>query len=247
MLYVDIETLPNVILHWNAGKAYYISPDQIIKEREIFCICYKWEGEKKVHSLVTKRKNMFDKDGMDRDMLIKISKVWDEADEIVTQNGDRFDIPWINARLCILELPPLPQVRQTDTLKENRKLFNFNGYGQDYVNKLLGGTGKQLKLDWALQKRLLGGCKMTAKDVVKYCKKDVTDLERINLRTRPYRKVKKNPVFLDKCSNCGGSNMIKNGLFFAATGFKYQRAKCKDCNQPHTSSCAEKDEMGQYV
>jgi hypothetical protein len=50
-LFFDIETSPNIGLFWTAGYKQTISPDNIIKERAIICICYKWAGEKEVYSL----------------------------------------------------------------------------------------------------------------------------------------------------------------------------------------------------
>jgi hypothetical protein len=50
-LYFDIETSPNIGLFWSAGYKQKIDYSNIIKERAIICICYKWEDEKQVHSL----------------------------------------------------------------------------------------------------------------------------------------------------------------------------------------------------
>ena len=45
-----IETSPNIGMFWTAGYRQTISPDNIIKERAIICICYKWADEEQVHS-----------------------------------------------------------------------------------------------------------------------------------------------------------------------------------------------------
>ena len=42
-LFFDIETAPNIGLFWEAGYKKTNNPDNIIKERVIICICYKWE------------------------------------------------------------------------------------------------------------------------------------------------------------------------------------------------------------
>ena len=62
-LFFDIETSPNIGLFWEAGYRKTISPDNIIKERAIICICYKWEHEEEVHSLT------WDKNQNDKKML----------------------------------------------------------------------------------------------------------------------------------------------------------------------------------
>ena len=43
-LYLDIETSPNIGMFWESGYKKNISYDNIIKERAIICICYKWKS-----------------------------------------------------------------------------------------------------------------------------------------------------------------------------------------------------------
>ena len=64
-LFFDIETSPNIGTFWQAGYKKTISPEDIIKERAIICICYKWEGEKKVYGL-TWDENQDDKNFLGR-------------------------------------------------------------------------------------------------------------------------------------------------------------------------------------
>ena len=47
-LFFDIETSPNIGLFWEAGYKKNIDHSNIIKERAIICICYKWEDSKEV-------------------------------------------------------------------------------------------------------------------------------------------------------------------------------------------------------
>ena len=44
-LFYDIETSFNTIADFSCGWNKTIRPNQIIKERQIICISYKWEGE----------------------------------------------------------------------------------------------------------------------------------------------------------------------------------------------------------
>jgi len=78
-LFFDIETSYNIVSSWNVGYELNISPDNIIKERAIICICYKWEDESKIHEL------HWDK-GDDKQMLIKYSNIINGADEIIGHN-----------------------------------------------------------------------------------------------------------------------------------------------------------------
>lgn len=93
-LFFDIETSPNIVTSWRIGYNLNISPDNIIHERAIICVCWKWEGEDEVHSLT------WDKNQNDKQLLKKFIKVLNSADEIIGHNGDRFDIKWLRTR-CI--------------------------------------------------------------------------------------------------------------------------------------------------
>ena len=123
-LFFDIETSPNIGLFWTAGYKQNISPDNIIKERAIICIAYKWAGEKKIHALT------WDKNQDDKAMLAQFIKVANEADELIGHNGDRFDLPWIRTRCLYHRIPVFPHYTTLDTLK------NANSSLQENVDKL---------------------------------------------------------------------------------------------------------------
>ena len=82
-LFFDIETSPNIGLFWEAGYKKNIDYSNIIKERGIICICYKWEDEKEVQSL------QWDSKQSDKSMLQKFVQVANMSDEMVGHNGDR--------------------------------------------------------------------------------------------------------------------------------------------------------------
>lgn len=50
-LFFDIEMFYNIVKVWRVGYNFNINYDDIIKERIIICICYKWEGDDKVYFL----------------------------------------------------------------------------------------------------------------------------------------------------------------------------------------------------
>lgn len=91
-LYFDIEVSANIGFFWKPGYNLNIGYENIIKEAGIICICYKWEGDKKVHSLT------WDKHQSDKKLLQDFIKVANTADELVGHNGDKFDLPWVRTR-----------------------------------------------------------------------------------------------------------------------------------------------------
>lgn len=229
ILVVDIETSPNVGLFWSSGHKIAVGPENILEERQVICIAFKWLGHKSTHSLVWDYKKG---NKRDKQMLAEFSKVYAAADAVVAHNGDNFDIKWLKTRILYHKLPPLAETTQIDTLKEYRKNFKFNSNRLDYVAKFLGQEGKNPMSfeDWKL---VMKGNAAATRKMVKYCKKDVELLADLYERTRPY--LKDHGImrgFLgdrDVCPNCGGSNNIKHGDRVTKTG-RYQRYQCQDCS-----------------
>ena len=75
-LFFDIETSPNIGLFWEAGYKKNIDYSNIIQERAIICICYKWEDEKEVYSL------QWDSKQNDKTMLLKFIEVANLSTEL---------------------------------------------------------------------------------------------------------------------------------------------------------------------
>lgn len=175
-LFWDIEVSPNLALTWRVGYKLNIGHDSIVKERAIICICWKWEGSSKVYSLA------WDKHQDDKAMLLDFLKVASEADEMVHQNGDRFDMPWFRTRLLFHKLPPLPGCTQIDTLAWAKRLFLFNSNRLDYLGSFLGYGGK-LHTGYSLWKDIvLDRCPIALSKMVTYCKRDVILLEKVYQR-----------------------------------------------------------------
>jgi len=80
-LFFDIEVSFNLGMFWSSGYKISLGPENIIKERAIICICYKWEDDKEVGWLT------WDAKQCDKKMLQKFVKIANSADELVGHNG----------------------------------------------------------------------------------------------------------------------------------------------------------------
>ena len=124
-------------------------------------------------------------------MLKEFSKIIDSADEIVTQNGDKFDIKWLRARCIYHGIPISNKFNSIDTLKMARAGFNFNSNKLEYVGSFLG-VGEKLKTGYYLWKRIvLNDDPDAMKQMIAYCEEDVRLLERVYNKLQPYCPVKK--------------------------------------------------------
>jgi DNA polymerase elongation subunit (family B) len=182
-LYFDIEVSPNVVYSWGLGKTY-LTHESIISERAVICVCYKWAGDDKVHSLSWNN-------GDDKALLANFAKVINSADEIVTQNGDSFDVKWLRTRCLYHDIDMSPKFNSIDTLKMAKAGFRFNSNKLDYMGSYLG-LGKKIKTDFDLWKQIhLNNSKEAMNKMVEYCKEDVRLLERVHGKLQKLSPVKK--------------------------------------------------------
>jgi DNA polymerase elongation subunit (family B) len=234
-LFFDIETSPNIGLFWTAGFKLNITPESIIKERAIICICYKWAGEDKVYSL------HWDTNQDDKKLLEKFIAVANEADELVGHNGDRFDLPWIRTRCLFHRIPVFPTYTTLDTLKNARSKFKFNSNKLDYIAKFLG-IGQKTHTGYDLWKKVvLDKDKESLAYMIEYCKNDVELLEQVYNEMSTYIPSKTHHGVANggekySCPECGSNDMKFSQKRYTAAGTPRIQMQCNSCHKYHTVS-----------
>ena len=224
-LYFDLETSPNVCFTWRTGYKINLDHDNIIHERAIICVCYKWEKESKVHAL------QWDQ-GDDRQLLIDFAPIINSADETASHNGNKFDIKWFNTRNLIHGLPPLPEYKNVDTLQIARQKFLLNSTRLDYLGKLLLGEGK-IRTEFGLWKRIvLDNDPDAMAEMVAYCRKDVLLLQRIWEKLIVYARLKTHAGVLEglgrwSCPHCGNEDVVKSKTRVTPVGIRQHQMNCR--------------------
>ncbi len=248
ILYFDCETSPNLTFVWRLGKQY-VGMDQIHKERKVTCICYKWAGEKTIHSLqmnLSKHDLGKKDDDADRQMLVDFCKVYAQADLTVAQNGIKFDIAFIRSRLVKFGLPDIKPVILDDTYLASKGI-GFNSHKLDYLAQHFG-LGKKASHPYSLWVDVMGGSQKALTDTVKYCKQDVNLLEKVYNNLLPYIKSKLNRATFAQdikiCPSCGVDALVKNGHSMSVTGIKRVVLCCKACGKHCTSGTGKSIENG---
>jgi uncharacterized protein YprB with RNaseH-like and TPR domain len=230
-LFFDIETSPNIGLFWTAGYKLNIGHDNIIKERAIICICYKWAGEKEVHSLT------WDNKQNDKSLLEKFVKIANEADELVGHNGDKYDLAWVRTRCLYHDISLFPSYTTIDTLKYARSKFKFNSNKLDYIAQFLG-LGAKISTGFNLWKDIvLNSDKKAMEQMVTYCKGDVVLLEKVYNKLAPHFP-EKTHTSEDKadCPTCGSNKWSFSKRRMSAAGTTRVQMQCKKCGRYHTVS-----------
>ena len=219
-LLLDIESAPNIGYSWGKWEQNII---QFIENWYIICVGYKWYGEK--------TKVIFSKGKDDKALCKELFALLDEADVVITQNGDSFDLRKINTRFLIHGITPPSPFATVDTLKIARSRFSFNSNKLDDMgNDLDEGRkikhrGIELWLDCMARKP------QALKEMGKYNVQDVELLERVYKRFLPWIKHHPNSSNIDEvsgCPTCGSRELQKRGFRYTQTQ-KYQQLSCKQC------------------
>lgn len=230
-LFYDLETSPNIGYFWQSGYRISIPPENIIKERQIICVSYKWEGEP-VQTIAWKN-------GNDKSLVKKFIKIARQADELIAHNGDKFDLKWLNTR-CLIHGINFPEAKTVDTLVIARRRFRFNSNKLDYIANYLFGENK-ISTSFSLWKNVCNGDKEALAEMVRYCEKDVVLLERVWNELQKFHKPKTHAGTLagyDRwtCPECASENVHTNKTRTTTAGnFRFEM-KCKDCLRHYTIS-----------
>jgi DNA polymerase III epsilon subunit-like protein len=229
-LFYDIETSPDIVLAWRTGWKERIDYQNLLKERAIICIAYKWEGNKDTKVL------SWDKNQCDKKMLIEFSKVVGNADECVGHNIDKFDWPWIKTRCLFHGLPPLLPSKTCDTLQWSRRYYYFNSNRLDYIATFLG-IGCKVKTEFKLWKEvLLNKSHKSLETMKRYCAWDVVLLEKVWERLGVICPVKTHAGVLNgheawTCAKCGSDRVVKHQRRVSAKGTEQYMMHCKECKR----------------
>lgn len=228
ILLFDVETKPVKIWAWRTGKQV-IRHDQIVdgEKFDIICIGYKWLHEKKIHCLDWGKAQNSEK------MIQQFTEVVEQADIVVGQNSDPFDIKQINTQRMLHRQKPIAWPISEDLRKQIKKHFYVTSSSLEYMSKLLTGEGKGKMTfsDWVKivdQKSSSALSKMK-----KYCKRDVLKTQQVWQRIQPYITPKANRSLIlnghrDGCKSCGSITFYKDGVNYGASKTT-QRLRCNAC------------------
>ena len=229
ILLLDIETAPSLGFYFDLWKEGNIVGT--VKNWYILSFSYKWLGEKTVHAVALPDFQEYKKDKEnDWSLCYFLQKKLDEADMVIAHNGDRFDLPKINARFLKHGFKPPQPYKTVDTLKVARRYFKLDSNRLNDVAKYLGVGSKLSHTGFKLWDDCMKGDIRAWSLMKRYNKQDVVLLEKVYLALRPWMTNHPNfNVFTeqDGCPSCGSKNVQKRGYSITQTGRK-QRYQCQE-------------------
>lgn len=234
-LFYDIETSYNLVKSWRIGFNLNINMDDIIQERAIITIAYKWEGEEDVTVL------SWDK-GCDKKIIEDFVKVMADADELVGHNLDRYDTKFIMTRALKHNISVLPKYQSTDTLKLAKKHFMLNSNKLDYIAQYLGIGHKTKHRGMPMwDDIILRNDPKALEEMIEYNVQDVFLTEQVYHKLMEYSIPKVNHQVLTGegkcgCPECGSKEATLVKTYATAAGTKSRLMNCNSCKINYTLS-----------
>jgi len=227
----DLENAPieaYVWDHWDTNVLH------TIEDSYLLCVAYQWLGTGET-LWIRKAKGKAN----DRELVLQIWSLLDEADYVIAHNGDAFDQKKANTRFLKWGLgPPSPYV-QIDTLKELRRHFKLASNKLDEAARFLDIGRKTAHAGI----RLWLGC--MANDEASWSKMEEYNIQDVDLLVdvlEPLRPWIGHPgvagarvngqqwTGVGTCTKlgCGSSDLIRRGSYRTKANV-YQSYQCKVC------------------
>ncbi len=222
----DLELTPLTVYSWSLWPNF-IPIQQIEKPQEVMCFGARWYGQTKVHFKSTHHHGK-------QAMLDHIWQLLDEADAVMSWNGEGFDSKHIRREFIENGMaPPSPYV-EIDLMKVAKKQFKFPSNKLDYVSQTLG-VGKKIQHEgFQLWLDCMDGKKSAWKTMKEYQFQDVNLLIELYEKMKPW--IDNHPNINvgiddgDKCIACGSDSVQKNGVRMTRVG-QYVRYRCANCGK----------------
>jgi hypothetical protein len=219
ILFLDIETRPATAYVWGLFDVN-VSLNQLVDPGGTICFGAKYQGERKMHFYS-------DWQHGHQGMVEAAHKLFEEADAIVTYNGDRFDLPKLMGEFLLADLAPPKPPTSIDVYKHVKKLGLLSNK-LAFVGPLLTEEGKLKHEGMELWTKVMAGDEAAQRKMQRYCSQDVRLLERVYDRVRPY--IHNHPKMRhgEVCGACGSNNLQSRG-WRKTKAFRTQALQCQDC------------------
>jgi hypothetical protein len=232
ILHVDLETAYIVGAVW---QMWDTSVAQTLQDPYILGFGYAWNHIDKVHWVgMSDFPSSYKKDHTnDKQIMLVLHKLIEEADVIVAHNAKAFDVKKIKGRFMFHGLSPTSPFKVVDT-KLVAKQFGFPSNKLDELSRVLLGERKMKHEGIELWTRCMDKKIDVAawKMMGDYCKKDVILLKRLYQRMLPWVENHPNWNAYEElemaCTKCGSAQIKKEGFDYGKTT-KVQMYSCRKC------------------
>lgn len=222
-----------------------------LEERQkLMSFAYQIVGEKKIISRCLADLKGYKKNPRDDKALVKeLHEVMSNADVLLGQNSDQFDVKMANYFFVMNGLSSIPPKKQIDTKKIAKRYFRFPSNKLDDLGEALG-VGKKTK---TTHSDLWEDCYLDQdlkawKLMNKYCEQDVRVTTAVYLKLRPFMRTHPNIARMtgdhDSCPTCGLNDFTRVKAYRFTNTSKYTQYVCTICEEYFTDRKAETEKEG---
>jgi predicted RNA-binding Zn-ribbon protein involved in translation (DUF1610 family)/DNA polymerase elongation subunit (family B) len=240
ILIYDLETRPSAGFIWRAWDQN-ISAGQVIEQGHVICWAAKWLND-------PRSKTMFgcEWEGDDPDEYIhRLHALMEEADAVLTFNGNKFDEPVLRTEFVLRGLAPTAPHKSIDLYQVVRRQFRFLHNRMDSVAEYFGVPGKTNTGGFQLWVDVMNREPKALAKMKKYNIQDIRVLEDIYYKLLPW--IPNHPALghhdesgeLHSCPTCGSHKLQKRGKHKTKAS-TFQRYQCNKCGTWSRSRIADK-------
>lgn len=193
----------------------------------LLCVGYKWLGESRVYcpkiDFTTKNHR-----NAEKALFEAFLPAYEEADILVSYNGKRFDVPFLQAKALEYGYNALPNTSHVDlywTVKHSMRISRKSLQNAGYF---LGLSNEKTPVEGKIWTRATLGDPKALKYIVDHCKSDVLVLEELYMRLRSL--VRGHPrVAGNACKACGSPEIQNRGRYVTKLKGTMWRTMCTNC------------------
>ena len=234
----DVETSASIVYSFTRFKAF-IKPDQVIQEPYMLTWAGKWLDNPNIISYKLTSYEDFSYDiTSDKSLIEDLWKILDECDIFVAHNA-KFDIGWFNQRCMYWGFQPPSPYKVIDTLRELKQICALPSNSLANAANFFELPNRKLdNAGWSLWQRCMKGDESAFDEMETYNIGDITTLEDLYIKIRPFMKNHPNVGLYDKnsgepvCVVCGSDKLetIKDKSSYTQLS-EFEVCRCKDCGK----------------
>lgn len=232
ILSFDLEVSP--ALGWFYPPTWETGIIKVEDRQRLMSFAYQWVGEEKIKSLCLYDMPFYNLDKADDKALVEeLHFVMSQADILLGQNSDNFDVKMANYFFIRNGLEPIPPTRSIDTKKIAKRYFRFANNKLDNLGEELGVGGKtKITQGDIWYDCFILGDKESWRLMNEYCENDVRITTAIYLKMRGFMRNHPNLARLtgdfDSCPTCGGFN-YRVRSYRTSNLQRYHQYSCNEC------------------
>lgn len=205
---------------------------------ELLMMGYRWHHERHYNVI-----NIYDYDGWNelevekRDYMLlqDAAEIIAQADLLIGHYSVKFDHRFVQTRLLMQGLPPIPDTPQIDTWSIAKYQLKLRSNRLAALAEALGCKNQKAKLPIYIWRRTVAHDENALRRLSKYCLQDVKTQYDVTQKLLPITKKMPNWSLLTgtkkfRCPACGSTNVVQKGYRYTNIQ-TYKRMRCNNCGK----------------